>query len=258
MGFDAIAMYGLSTIGGLGGGMVAAGMGAIAGLCFLVLGLVISMVWLAGLSSTFFAIVTESSEGHDVIQQWPPPNVAEWFPELVYYLIAITVSGVPGWAIAHFTTNEPLIATLATAGGMILAFPLIILSQLDGGSAFSVVSPRIFQSLFLCPFSWLMFYVETAFLVGISVTMGAFLPSLAVTPVLVMSVILYAAGCLAGLAGGWRNRWELPSNNRTLERAMKSSALRSERRAVHRLLHGRVPASIEDIASNPRIALDAA
>jgi DNA-directed RNA polymerase subunit RPC12/RpoP len=192
MGCIGIAQFSLSTIGGLSGGIESAGMGAIAGVCFLAIALVFFMMWLAGLASTIFAIITESSEGHDIIQDWPQPNLSDWFPELFYFLVAMGISGAPGGVIAHFISDNTLIAVLATVVGMLLAFPLIILSQLDGGSPISVVSVRIFQSITRCPFSWFTFYFETSCLAGICVAMGIFLPPVAVAPVAVMSLILYA------------------------------------------------------------------
>jgi hypothetical protein len=199
--YDSLAMYGLSTIGNVGGGFVGAGMGAIAGVCIMLIGLILCVVWLAGLSSTFFAIVTESSEGHDTIQAWPQNSIADWFPELFYFLVAIAVSGTPGALIARFAIGSVPYGALSIALSIVFVLPIVFLSQLDGGSAFSVLTPRILQSLLRCPFSWLLFYLETAGLVAICVGLALIAPPMAVTPVLVVCVLLYAR--LLGRLG-WR------------------------------------------------------
>ena len=43
-------------------------------------------------------IITESSEGNDVVQEWPTPNFADWMSYLLTVLFALFVERVPGLA----------------------------------------------------------------------------------------------------------------------------------------------------------------
>ena len=52
------------------------------------------MIWLAAASSILIAIVTESSEGNDQIQEWPPMNFVEWLPHMLYVVVAVLVEPV--------------------------------------------------------------------------------------------------------------------------------------------------------------------
>jgi len=84
---------------------------------------------------------------------------------------------------------------------MLLTFPIIVLSQLDVGSPFGILSFRILPSFLHCPVSWLMFYVETAALIGGCLAMSYFVHPILCTPVYVMVALLYAR--LLGRLG-WR------------------------------------------------------
>jgi hypothetical protein len=190
-------MYGFGAIAAAGG-VVAAGLGAIFGLLMLIAGVALGLLWFAALASTFFVIVTESSEGNDIIQNWPSKNVPDWLPEFFYLLIAAAVSALPGWGLAHLAQDNPLLIGLFFATSGLLTFPIIVLSQLDIGSPFGIFSGRVLQSLFRCPLSWLTFYVETALLnaacsaIGYVVVTRALINPIWFTPVFVGAALLYA------------------------------------------------------------------
>jgi DNA-directed RNA polymerase subunit RPC12/RpoP len=189
--YDAIATYGISAIGS-GGDRTAQSMAAIMGVCFMVLGVIMCVFWSAGLSAIFFAIVTESSVGNREIHAWPGPEFMAWFPEFFHLLIAGAMSIGPGWLLAHLAPNEPLLASALVGAGVVLSFPLIVLSQLDLGSMFGILSIRVLQSVARCPLSWLMFYLESLVLFAGCVAIGYFVPLILCAPVFVMAVFLYA------------------------------------------------------------------
>jgi DNA-directed RNA polymerase subunit M/transcription elongation factor TFIIS len=187
------------------GGLAALGFSAILIVGFSAIGVVLLPIWLAGLASMFFTIVTESSEGNTEIKTWPSANIMDWFPEFFYVLVAVLLSGGPGCILARLALSDPILTTICVAASVVLSFPIIILSQLEIGSPFGILSFHVAKSLVKCPFSWLLFYVETAALVG-ACTLAAFLAehiqilfTFLFTPLFVMSVLLY--GRLLGRLG---------------------------------------------------------
>jgi DNA-directed RNA polymerase subunit RPC12/RpoP len=168
-------------------------------------GFILFFLWLAGLASIFFVIITESSEGNATIHSWPSANFTDWFPQLLYLITAAIFSLGPGAILARFGLDDPLFRTASVAIGFMLSFPIIVLSQLEIGSPFGLVSFRVVQSLIKCPFSWLVFYIETGILIAICALVAYFaehthiLFTFLFTPLFVMSILLY--GRLLGRLG---------------------------------------------------------
>jgi hypothetical protein len=98
----------------------------------------------------------------------------------------------PGWALAQLTPDQPLLIFSFIGGSVLIAFPIIVLSQLHIGSMFGILSFRVLESWLRCPLSWLMFYVETGALIGGCLAMSYFVHPILCTPVYVMSALLYA------------------------------------------------------------------
>lgn len=201
--------YSLSSINqSLGAGSVGGGgMGAIMGVCFMVLAVIAGVMWASAAASVCLTVVTESAEGHDQIQHWPPANLMEWFPDLFYLLIALPVSGFPGWLIGRLATTDPTQQALWIVGSVWMYLPLALLSQLEVDSPWAVMSARLLGALLRRPFSWLLFYVESAVLAAACV--AAAIGTAAVSPnlVLLLAPVYVAAGLLySRLLGrlGWR------------------------------------------------------
>ena len=180
--------------------------GAIAGMAFLAVGAIVLAIWLAALAAIVIAIVVESSEGSDEVQSWPESSFSEWFGPLLYLLIACLVSPLPGWLFGLPLGDDSASRVWLFLGSVVVCLPVVILSQLDVGSAFAVASPRIVASVFRLPGTWLMFYAEIALLVAVcaGVTMGfdAVAPQLGLLDVaLYVAAMLLAARILGRL--GW-------------------------------------------------------
>jgi DNA-directed RNA polymerase subunit RPC12/RpoP len=207
-----LALFGVGSIGAGGGGS-AGQLSAMGGVCFLAIACIIGILWSAALASVIITIVTESSEGNDQIQHWPPPGPAEWFPELIYVLMAAFVSAFPGWLIAQFVTPDATERALWTAGSVLFCFPVAILSQLDINSPFAVLSGKVLASLVRCPFSWLLFYLESGLLAAGCVLVAPFAKGalqLVVTlpPLSIAAALLYSR-LLGRLA--WKLAETMPS-----------------------------------------------
>ena len=74
------------------------GMGAMAGMCFFVVGCVIGMIFASSLAAVLMQVTMESSMGNREVNQWP--GVLDWFASLVYFGVAATLTRV-SWMGAH-------------------------------------------------------------------------------------------------------------------------------------------------------------
>jgi hypothetical protein len=203
----ALAMASLPGLSGIGGSVVANSMGAISGLCFLILSFVFGFIWLAALASVVITIVTESSEGNSVVSHWPTIDFTEWLAEMVYLLITGFSSAVPGGLIAQFVAPDSIQKALWIAGSMWLCFPVIMLSQLDLSSPFAVLSAKVLMSLARCPVSWLLFYLESGLLAAGCILATMFLGQLPLLLLIVIPLSMAALLLYSRLLG--RLAWKL-------------------------------------------------
>jgi hypothetical protein len=184
----------------------AGGLGAVTGVCLLAAGAILSILWCGAAASNLLTIVTESSEGHDQIPAWPT-QMTEWFPNLLYPAMALTFSVLPGSLVARFLATDPIEQATYVVASILLLLPIALLSQLHHDSAIGVISWKILATFFRCPFSWLLFYLETALLCGACIAAGAYaarqgpLMVVAWAPLYVAAMVLYAR--LLGRLG-WR------------------------------------------------------
>lgn len=187
-------------------------MGPIAAVPMGILSFICILVWFAGLAAIVMSIIVESSEGNDEIYSWPSTNPADWAGEFFYLLFACVVSPLPGWLLGR-VIPDPLIQGILFAGSIFVCLPVIILSQLENGSAFGIASPRVIASFFRVPGSWLTFYVEIALvaLLCLGATIVAALVGNALVAMLVplyLFAIVLCARILGRLA--WRISESVP------------------------------------------------
>ena len=146
------------------------GYGAIVALPFLCLAASIAACAYAVGAACAVLVVTESSEGNDLIQPWPGSNPADWMGEALHLFFALSVACIPGWGIAKLLGAQDSEVALAMAVSGWLLFPFALLSMLEGGSILSFVSPGVFGSLFHRPGSWITCWLLSgtgaAFVVG--------------------------------------------------------------------------------------------
>ncbi len=180
------------------------------------MGFVPSIIWFAAFSAIAVAIVTESSEGSDSVQRWPAAVFTEWVGEFFTVFVACLMSPLPGWLIGQVATEDPSAGGLLFVGSVFVCFPVILLSQLDVGSAFGVASPRVVASLVRLPGTWLMFYAEIALLVvaciGVTIAAAVLSPYLVTLLVpLYVAAILLASRILGRL--GWKLAESMPAKD---------------------------------------------
>ncbi len=173
-------------------------MSAIAGMCFLALAGMVAFGACMYLAAMGIAIVTESSEGNDTVDEWPVSNPMEWFGESLYLLVAVSVSGLPGWIIAQGV--DPMLRLPIIAASTWLLTPLVLLSQLEASMPFALFIPTVYARAAATLPHWLVFYVCAggcyAIAIAAGIGLGILHPMAAtlVTPALVVAALVYFRG----------------------------------------------------------------
>jgi DNA-directed RNA polymerase subunit RPC12/RpoP len=139
------------------------GFAAISALSFFAAGCVMAAAWLTAALPLFIAIVAESSEGNDRLQEPPHWTSFDWFGEVSFFAIAAAFSALPAWLSTKLALGLTLEGQIAVAtGAFLVVFPIVLLSALEQGSPLDVLSPRVLASLGRCAGPWLLFYLESA------------------------------------------------------------------------------------------------
>jgi hypothetical protein len=207
---------GVSTIRPVGG-IQATGVAVIGGVFLSMSAVVIGVFWFSAFAATLIAIITESSEGNDEVQQWPTGVVADWLAYMLSMLIALSASAFPGWLVGR-ALEEGMPRVLAVAASMLVCFPIVQLSQLEFGTMFGIISGRILASIAKCPLSWMMHYLETTALVALCVGVSLADRYLgALTLFVLVPVAVAAAILLARILG--RLAWKLAETMPAVETA---------------------------------------
>jgi len=190
---------------------MAGGMAAAAGMCFFAVGGALTMIACSTAFSVFLTIIAESSEGVKQIQSWP--NIFDWFGHFFAFAVAAILSAFPGWLVAHLLPHDEMLVTTVISIGVVVSFPIIVLSQLDIGSIWGVLSPKVLKSVLRCPFSWMTFYVETGAVAAVCIASTLFAIENGWNPVMIAAPLGTAASFLyARLLGrlGWLLAEKLP------------------------------------------------
>jgi DNA-directed RNA polymerase subunit RPC12/RpoP len=133
-------------------------------LIFAVMGGFLLMAWVAMAGPLIVAIVGESSDGEDRLNQAPRLLAFDWFNEMFSVVMAASVSGLCGfgaWHLAHLAALDPILSAAIATTVVLILLPITLLSTLLEASPVGVLSPRLVSSLGRCPGAWLQFYLQT-------------------------------------------------------------------------------------------------
>jgi DNA-directed RNA polymerase subunit RPC12/RpoP len=133
-------------------------------LIFTVIGGVLAVLWLAMAAPFIVAIIGESSDGKDRLNQPPRLLAFDWFGEMLSVVMAGSVAGLCGmgaWQLARLIPLGPVMSMAFVATAVVIVLPVALLSTLLEGTPFGVLSPRLLRSLAPCAGAWLQFYAQT-------------------------------------------------------------------------------------------------
>jgi hypothetical protein len=146
--------YQLGTGGNATAWMLSAILGAIAA--------ILLTTWFVHTAACVLAIVRDTGNGCDRIQDWPKLAFVDWFIDGLYLFNSLCVSVLPGIVLNWFlkqcglTTNTLL--PFLMPGCIFFFFPIVLLSLLEKGSLFGIISPPVYQALWVAWRGWMAFY----------------------------------------------------------------------------------------------------
>jgi hypothetical protein len=103
------------------------------------------------------------------------------------------------WLVDFTGAVDPDAVVLIPSAVVFLAFPVVLLSVIENGSALAFYSPPVLRSLVRRPHYWLLFHLETLALLGLLVAIVwaglgdlAFFAALLAPPIAAAYVLIYA------------------------------------------------------------------
>jgi DNA-directed RNA polymerase subunit M/transcription elongation factor TFIIS len=151
------------------------GMAEAVKLIFAVIGGFLAAAWLAMAGPFMVAIVGESSDGKDTLNQPPRLLAFDWFGEMFSVVMAGSLAGLCGlgaWELARMVSWTPFMSASFVTFVVVVVLPVALLSTLLEGTPFGVLSPRLLRSFAPCAGAWLQFYVQTIALAALVVGAG--------------------------------------------------------------------------------------
>ena len=119
----------------------------------------------------WLAIVQDTANGMDRIQQWPGPYFLDWILDSFYLVNSLFVAAVPGMLLGYLLsgggTGGSWVATLL---GTIIAFglfPVLLLSALDTATPWGLWSRAVVESLIRHKAITIQFFLGSAALVPV-------------------------------------------------------------------------------------------
>jgi predicted Zn finger-like uncharacterized protein len=149
-----------------------------AGGMLMAISVVMTVMWFSLISACFLAVVRETAHGCDEILEWPDIAFIDWLFEPLYLFTCIGISAAPGlgleWLMGQYGRNGQLALPIF----FIILFPILILSALEQGTPWGVVSGTVYRTFWKAWKGWLAFYATSTLLLaaaGVLATTGVYL-----------------------------------------------------------------------------------
>ena len=150
-------------------------------------------LWIAPFFAACLAIVQETANGANEVENWPEGHIVERFFSALYFAVALFISGFPGLMLSTFLLTggmSLLLAPLPLVASWIILFPIVLFSMLAENSVTAIFSSRTRESFNIVSEAWLLFYLY-------SMGLGVFVCTFAVMAVFPFWLVSFVGG--AGL-----------------------------------------------------------
>jgi DNA-directed RNA polymerase subunit M/transcription elongation factor TFIIS len=158
-----------------------------------IFGFLTGLLWYGPTAAILCAIVAESSEGHKKLHASPSPYFFDCLLEMMHIGVTLSLSLAPAFALLRFVSWQYFAA--AACGSFLLLFPILLLSTFQESSPMGVFSPKIWGSVAIRPAHWMLFYIESAIILGATAAAcAALLRSewvLAIVPAVLAGLFVY-------------------------------------------------------------------
>jgi hypothetical protein len=140
-------------------------------------------------AACFLAILQDTANGHDKIEQWPGVNFLDWMMDGFYVVNGLFAAAVPGVLIGQIPACAGAPSFFPVLGGtlsFVALFPVLVLSMCDQQSPLSIASPAVWRSLLEARPLWTKFYLISS---GMTFAALLALGVMVVSPFLVSALV---------------------------------------------------------------------
>lgn len=126
----------------------------------------LALMWLTFASACALAIVRDTSNGCDKVENWPGPIFTDWLLDPFYIFGSLCAGALPGAVAAWLLTGAGVSAEWLAAVSPFFFLPIVLLSMLENGSPLGVVSWPVLRTLRVAQGRWLAFYAASGVLLA--------------------------------------------------------------------------------------------
>jgi len=130
------------------------------------LGVMALLVWLPVASAFAVAVIHGAASGDDTLEELTEAPFLDWVLDGLFVINSLALSTGVTYGAARLMGAEQGVVRWVCGGGLLLLFPVVLLSMLETGSPLRPFSPPVWRSLIANGLVWLAFLVESALLWG--------------------------------------------------------------------------------------------
>jgi hypothetical protein len=134
------------------------------GAMFTVLTVFAVVIWFAVAAACALAIIGDTASGCDRIVRWPDAAFLDWIGETFVVATGVGISVAPLVGLAWVSREFGSPSDGGVPVGFFFLFPVVLLSLLENGALFDVVSLPLLRTFWVAPGGWGRFYLSTAIL----------------------------------------------------------------------------------------------
>ncbi|MGO8750145.1 MAG: hypothetical protein ACLQNE_29720 [Thermoguttaceae bacterium] len=135
---------------------------------------VFGLLLFAAASAYLLAILQESAEGADRIENWPETALLDWIFQCLNIVIAMSLALMAGTVVDRLLDHTGRHLVPGAVLGLLGVFPIALLSVLESGSPFLPISMPVLHSLRYAWRGWAVFYFQTVILVPGAIAASVF------------------------------------------------------------------------------------
>lgn len=142
------------------------------GAMFTVLTVFAFVIWFAVAGACALAVLGDTANGCDRIVRWPTAAFLDWIGETFVIATGVGISAAALVGLAWVSRQFGSPSDGGVPVGFFFFFPVVLLSLLENGALFDVVSLPLLRTFWVAPGGWGKFYLSTALLILAAATLS--------------------------------------------------------------------------------------
>jgi hypothetical protein len=154
-------------------------------------------LWLSIASTYCLAILRDTAAGNDEIENWPDTIWIDWITEGFYVINPLLGSIVPGALLNWYFKTGGTTYWLLYGGSFLVMFPIMLLSVVEGQFPMKLLTLPVLASLLVAFPLWMVFFLETALILGLaalavaSLTLSPIWGAVVIALIVVTTLVIY-------------------------------------------------------------------